>query len=120
MVGATSMMKWRHPKRFFCVLASLMVSEQGIVPRFFGTMDKFDPKPCQPYLRKFMDDKYPPSAIFLEYIPNLEMLDLNNYTQARMNQFLETIREIHKALVEHGDAKPRNLLIVRGDPERVV
>ncbi|TPX20461.1 hypothetical protein DIZ76_016350 [Coccidioides immitis] len=83
-------------------------------------MDKFDPGPCQPYLHAFANDEYPPSAIFLEYIPNLEMLDLNNYTQARMNKFLEGIREIHKALVEHGDPKPRNMLIVKGDRERVV
>ncbi|EFW22734.1 conserved hypothetical protein [Coccidioides posadasii str. Silveira] len=45
---------------------------------------------------------------------------VNNYTQARMNKFLEGIREIHKALVEHGDPKPRNMLIVKDDPERVV
>ncbi|OJD13344.1 hypothetical protein AJ78_06202 [Emergomyces pasteurianus Ep9510] len=64
------------------------ICEKGIVPRFFGTIDKFDPGPCQPYLRHFANDVYPPSAIFLEYIPNLEMLDLNNYTQARMNMFL--------------------------------
>lgn len=83
-------------------------------------MDKFDPKPCQPYLRMFVNDEYPPSAIFLEYIPNLEMLGLNNYTQARMNKFLKGIREIHKALVENGDPKPRNMLIVKDDPERVV
>ncbi|EAS27714.3 uncharacterized protein CIMG_10319 [Coccidioides immitis RS] len=94
------------------------ICEQGIIPRFFGTMDKFDPGPCQPYLHAFANDEYPPSAIFLEYIPNLEMLDLNNYTQARMNKFLEGIREIHKALVEHGDPKPRNMLIVKGDRER--
>ncbi|WEW58199.1 hypothetical protein PRK78_003667 [Emydomyces testavorans] len=96
------------------------ICEQGIVPRFFGTMDKFDPKPCQPYLRMFVNDEYPPSAIFLEYIPNLEMLGLNNYTQARMNKLLEGIREIHQALVKHGDPKPRNMLIVKDDPERVV
>ncbi|KMU73141.1 hypothetical protein CISG_03402 [Coccidioides immitis RMSCC 3703] len=96
------------------------ICEQRIVPQFFGTMVKFDPKPCQPYLRTFVNDEYPPSAIFLEYIPNLEMLGLNNYTQARMNKFLEGIREIHKALVEHGDPKPRNMLIVKDDPERVV
>ncbi|KAL1961068.1 hypothetical protein VTO42DRAFT_4956 [Malbranchea cinnamomea] len=92
------------------------ICDQGIVPQFFGTMDKFDPKPCQPHLCTFVNDEYPPSAIFLEYIPNLEMLDLNNYTQAQMNKFLVGVHEIHKALVEHA----RNMLIVRDDPERVV
>ncbi|KKZ65631.1 hypothetical protein EMCG_08538 [[Emmonsia] crescens] len=96
------------------------VCEQGIVPQFLGTMDKFDPMPCQPYLANFLNDEYPPSAIFLEYIPNLEMLHLHNYTQARMNNFLVGIRKIHKALVKHGDPKPRNMLIVKDDPERVV
>ncbi|KAL1850538.1 hypothetical protein Plec18170_006823 [Paecilomyces lecythidis] len=68
----------------------------------------------------FLDDEYPPSAIFLEYIPNLEMIQLGNYTQQRMDNFITGIREIHKALVLHGDAKPRNMLVVKDDPDRVI
>ncbi|PGH13238.1 hypothetical protein AJ79_03797 [Helicocarpus griseus UAMH5409] len=96
------------------------ICDQGIVPQFFGTMDNFDAKLCHPHLDVFVNDEYPPSAIFLEYIPNLEMLHLHNYTEARMKNFLVGIRKINRALVEHGDIKPRNMLIVKDDPERTV
>ncbi|KMP03553.1 hypothetical protein CIRG_03245 [Coccidioides immitis RMSCC 2394] len=97
------------------------IVSNGIVPSILlAPCSSLIQSHASPYLRTFVIDEYPPSAIFLEYIPNLEMLGLNNYTQARMNKFLEGIREIHKALVEHGDPKPRNMLIVKDDPERVV
>ncbi|CAI7652094.1 unnamed protein product [Penicillium glandicola] len=54
--------------------------DRGIVPDFLGSMRKFDPALCQPHLKKFLDDEYPPSAIFLEYIAGLEMIILDNYT----------------------------------------
>lgn len=94
--------------------------DRGIVPRFLGSMRKFDQSLCQPYLEMFLDDEYPPSAIFLEYIPNMEMITLNNYTQQRMDNLIAGIREIHKTLVLHGDLKPRNMMVVKDDPERVI
>lgn len=90
------------------------------MPRFLGSMRKFDQSLCQPYLEMFLDDEYPPSAIFLEYIPNMEMITLNNYTQQRMDNLIAGIREIHKTLVLHGDLKPRNMMVVKDDPERVI
>lgn len=85
-------------------------------------MRKFDPShpSFQPHLRKFLEDEYPPSAIFVEYIPNLEMIHLHNYTKARMDNLVNGILEIHKAFVLHNDASPRNMLVVKDDPERVV
>ncbi|EDN05191.1 hypothetical protein I7I51_05790 [Histoplasma capsulatum] len=96
--------------------------DKRIIPRFLGTIDKFDPRACQPHLNMFLEDEYPPSALFLEYISNLEMLHLHNYTEARMDNFIEGLREIHKAGVLHHDVKPRNMLIVKDDPnpDRVV
>ncbi|KAJ9243486.1 hypothetical protein DTO280E4_5601 [Paecilomyces variotii] len=94
--------------------------DRGIVPRFLGSMEKFDPSFCQPHLKMFLHDEYLPSAIFLEYIPNLEMIQLHNYTPQRMNNLLNSIREIHSALVRHKDPKPRNMMIIKDDPERVV
>lgn len=49
-------------------------------------MDKFDPKLCQPHLKMFLEDEYPPSALFLEYIPNMEMINIHNYTEVRIEQ----------------------------------
>lgn len=47
------------------------------------------------------------------------MIQLETYTPQRMDNFLISIQEIHKALVCHKDPKPRNM-IVKDDPERVV
>ncbi|KAJ5614742.1 hypothetical protein N7528_008396 [Penicillium herquei] len=61
--------------------------DRGIVPNFLGTIRNFDPSLFQPdfqtYLNHFMDDdEYPPSAIFLEYIPGLQMIEPTvNFTQ---------------------------------------
>ncbi|KAL1963350.1 hypothetical protein VTN77DRAFT_8471 [Rasamsonia byssochlamydoides] len=73
--------------------------DRGIVPQFYGTIE---------------------NAILFEYIPNLEMIHLHNYTRKRMDKFIEGIQQIHKAFVRHKDAKPRNMLVVEDDPERVV
>lgn len=78
------------------------------------------PTLCQPHLKKFLDDEYPPSALFLEYILGLEMNPLENYTPQRVNNFLEGIRQIHKALVRHRDPKPRNMMIVADGSDRAV
>lgn len=68
----------------------------------------------------FLGDEYLPSAIFLEYIPKMEMIHLHNFTEQRMNSFIEGIREIHKALVRHRDPKPRNMMTIQDDPERTI
>ncbi|KAK9366983.1 hypothetical protein V1509DRAFT_641104 [Lipomyces kononenkoae] len=59
--------------------------DRGIVPNFLGSMRKFDASLWQPHLQMFLDDEYPPSTIFLEYINGLEMIGLHNYTQRRMD-----------------------------------
>ncbi|KAJ5083950.1 hypothetical protein NUU61_008529 [Penicillium alfredii] len=94
--------------------------EKGIVPYFLGSIRKFDPSLCQPHLKPFLEDEYLPSAIFLRYIPNLQMLDLRNYTPQRMKNLVSCIAEIHKALVWHGDPMPRNMMIIKDDPDRVI
>lgn len=83
-------------------------------------MRKFDPSPCPSHLKKFLDDEYPPSAIFLEYIENMEMISLENHTQQRIDNFVEGMEQINKALVLHNDTKPRNMMVVIDTPERVV
>lgn len=94
--------------------------DRGIVPNFLGSMRKFDPSSCLPHLRMFLDDEYPPSALFLEYIAGLEMITLENYTPQRMDNIICGIQQIHKALVRHCDPKPRNMMVVTGTTERVV
>lgn len=48
------------------------------------------------------------------------MLSLENYTQARMDNLISGIKQIHEAMVRHRDPKPRNMMIVTGSPDRVV
>ncbi|KAL4926311.1 uncharacterized protein BDV17DRAFT_283429 [Aspergillus undulatus] len=67
----------------------------GIVPRFLG---------------------YTPSALFLEYIPNMEMIDIHNFTSQRADRLVLYIRKIHEALVLHNDPQPRNMMLVT-EPE---
>ncbi|KAL4969494.1 uncharacterized protein BDV14DRAFT_84402 [Aspergillus stella-maris] len=87
------------------------VCDRGIVPRFLGAMRKFDPSLCLPQLRKFVRDEHLPSALFLEYIPNMEPLQLHNFTTERADNLMEGIRQIHNALVLHNDPKPRNKML---------
>jgi serine/threonine protein kinase len=94
--------------------------DRGIVPQFYGAIERLDLLHYQPHLRMFLDDKHPPNAILLEYIPNMEMIYPYNYTKKRGEALIRGIQEIHRALVLHCDAKPRNMMIIRDDPERVV
>lgn len=68
----------------------------------------------------FLDGKHPPSAILLEYIPNMQQLHWTNYTKKRMDSFIDGLNQIHQAAVEHSDLYPRNMMVVEGDPERAI
>lgn len=43
-----------------------------------------------------------------------------NYSEARYRHAIDGMKEIHKALVHHRDIYPKNILIVPGEPDRVV
>lgn len=85
-----------------------------------GVIENIDPALWQPHLRAFVEDEYRPTAILLEYIPNMEELHWSNYTEKRMRNFVDGMKEIHGALIEHSDVYPRNMMIVKGDPERAI
>lgn len=101
-------------------LAQAGVCARGITPQFYGATENIDPTLCQPHLKAFLRDEYRPTAILLEYIPNMEELNWKNYTEKRMQNFIDGISEIHNALVEHSDIHPRNMMDVNGDPERAI
>ncbi|KAI9824125.1 MAG: hypothetical protein M1819_001080 [Sarea resinae] len=96
------------------------ICEKGIVPQFYGSIEQIRPKLWQPNLDMFAEDKYLPSAILIEYIPDMRMLDLATYTPKRMEKFIDGLKAIHEALVLHQDAKPHNMMVVPGDPDRVL
>ncbi|OXV11424.1 hypothetical protein Egran_00815 [Elaphomyces granulatus] len=74
-----------------------------MIPRYYGTIENLDPKLYQPHLNDFLEDEYPPKAILLEYIPNMQMLYWTNYTKKGMDNFIKGLQQIHEALVEHSD-----------------
>lgn len=43
-----------------------------------------------------------------------------NYSDALYPQAIEVMQEIHRAGVHHRDIYPKNLLLVRGNPDRLV
>ncbi|PWY68464.1 hypothetical protein BO70DRAFT_390357 [Aspergillus heteromorphus CBS 117.55] len=82
--------------------------DRGIVPRFYGTLEKIDPTLHQPYLDMFLQDELAPNA----------MLTFENYTKDSMEWLIKGIADIHDALIEHGDPHPRNMMVVGGSPGR--
>ncbi|EEP79938.1 predicted protein [Uncinocarpus reesii 1704] len=96
------------------------VCARGITPRFYGTVENIDPTQSLPHLQSFVNDEHPPTAILLEYIPNMKELKWTNYNASRMQNFIDGLNAIHGALVYHDDVHPRNMMIVEEDPERAI
>ncbi|KAF2150397.1 hypothetical protein K461DRAFT_295681 [Myriangium duriaei CBS 260.36] len=57
--------------------------DAGIVPRFIGAFDKFDPGTALPHLADFVDDDLRPNPVLMEYVPDLQMIDLTSFTEQR-------------------------------------
>jgi hypothetical protein len=96
------------------------VTKTGYVPNFYGNINNLELKLWQPHLDMFLPDTNLPSAIFLEYIPDLCQLHLGTYSKERMEKFRKAIIAINDALVMHNDLRSRNFMIAPGDPDRVV
>lgn len=92
----------------------------GIAPKLYGVVENIDINQALPHLSHFNVDKTPPSAIILEYIPNMKEIWWETYDKKRMQRFREAIIKIHEALVYHGDTHPRNMLWLEDEPERVI
>ncbi|RAL14144.1 uncharacterized protein BO97DRAFT_433256 [Aspergillus homomorphus CBS 101889] len=118
--------KGRDLNRFRCefnACQKLLASgacERGVVPKCYGYIDRMDPAAFAPVLRHFAHDKLQPRAILLEYLPNAESLNCVNYSDALYSQAIEGMEEIHRAGVHHQDLYSKNLLLVHGDPDRLV
>ncbi|KAJ5177864.1 uncharacterized protein N7500_000563, partial [Penicillium coprophilum] len=96
------------------------VCTHGFIPEFHGYIDRIDPVAFSPTLQHFAHDKLKPKAIILEYLPNAESLNCVNYSDTLYPQAIEGMKEIHRAGVHHRDIYPKNLLLVRGTPDRLV
>ncbi|OJJ50297.1 hypothetical protein ASPZODRAFT_58423 [Penicilliopsis zonata CBS 506.65] len=92
--------------------------QRGVIPDFYGTITKIQPK-LWPTLDKFHEDELPPNAVLIEYIPNMQQMDLTTFSTERLVKLREILDEFHQARVLHGDPKPRNMMVC-SDPERVL
>ncbi|KAL4817228.1 hypothetical protein BDW67DRAFT_183898 [Aspergillus spinulosporus] len=116
----------RDMNRFRCELKAYMnlrehgVCERGFVPYFYGHIDRINPTAFYPAFQHFAHDKYRPRAILLEYLPNAESLNCENYSETCYCQAIEGMKQIHAAHVHHRDIYPKNILVVPGDEKRMV
>lgn len=72
------------------------ICARGIAPQFY-----IDSTLCESHLKAFVKDKYRPTAILSEYIPNMKELHWTYYNAKRMKNFIDGIVAIHGALIEH-------------------
>lgn len=61
----------------------------------------------------FREDKLPPNAVLIEYIPDMESIDLSDSSKDYLVKLRQILDDIHRAGILHGDAKPRNMMISR-------
>jgi RIO-like serine/threonine protein kinase len=90
------------------------------VPKFYGSIQRIQPKEWQPHLDMFLKEEFPPKAILMEYIPHLHEIEVSTYSKDRMTRSISILRDIHKAGVLHGDPLPRNIMVAPGPPDRTL
>lgn len=118
--------KGRDLDRFRCELNAYKklltsgVCSRSFVPKFYGYIDRMDPAAFHPAFQHFAQDKFKPRAILLEYLPDAEALNCVNYSDELYPQAIEGMKEIHRAGVHHQDIYPKNILVVHGNPDRLV
>ncbi|KAJ5964875.1 uncharacterized protein N7479_004751 [Penicillium vulpinum] len=112
--------RFRNEAKAYNNLHSFDVCDSGLVPKYYGSIDRIDPSCHKPWLDSFLNDKFHPSAILLEYLAGSEPLNCVNYSKERLSKAMESLVQVHEALIVHNDLYPENILIVPGTPERVV
>ncbi|KJF61386.1 uncharacterized protein CIMG_12363 [Coccidioides immitis RS] len=93
----------------------------GYVPQFYGYVLSLNPAALGPHdLDTFKARCRPPmcnsDGISAKPLP----INCCTYSKERMAKAVNGIQQIRSALVEHNDPYPKNILIVPGDPERVM
>ncbi|KAJ5169290.1 uncharacterized protein N7500_002073 [Penicillium coprophilum] len=120
---------FKNESRAYSRLKARGFCERGSVPDFYGVVENIDPeaKGWQPQLKEFHDKTFPrgldpkarPNGVLMEYIPDVNILELSNYTETRAHKLRQLLFEIHEAGIVHLDPYPRNMLI-QGDSDRVL
>ncbi|BCR90477.1 uncharacterized protein ACHE_60363A [Aspergillus chevalieri] len=75
---------------------------QDIVPDFLDVIKSIDPNDCNEqwalHPKRFREDGLPLNAVLIEYIPNIQELNLGTYTDEQAKAFYEILQETHEAL----------------------
>ncbi|OGM48836.1 hypothetical protein ABOM_003013 [Aspergillus bombycis] len=85
--------------------------DKGYIPDFYGLIKQINPVEWSPHLTKFLEDRLPPNAVLLEYVPDLQQIDLSTFSIDRIYRLRRILSEIHDAGVYHGDPYPRNIMV---------
>ncbi|EJP70486.1 ChaC-like protein [Beauveria bassiana ARSEF 2860] len=94
--------------------------DRGVVPDFYGIIREIDVL-LWPFLSPFVNDKFRPDAVFIEYIPNAEPCQISNFSEHNLARFAQVLSEFHQMELLHGDSLPRNMLVVKQEPrDRIV
>lgn len=56
----------------------------------------------------------------MEYLPDPQEMNSVTYSPERMEKAIMSMRQVHRALIEHVDSYPKNILIIPGNPGRVM
>ena len=93
--------------------------KQGIVSDFYEMIKNIQ-SILWPDLNMFLEDKLPPNTILIEYILNMEPIELFNFSKHYLKQLHHILYDIHKTGVLHGDPKSRNMMISREEENKVL
>ncbi|RAK99280.1 uncharacterized protein BO80DRAFT_456602 [Aspergillus ibericus CBS 121593] len=85
--------------------------DRGYVPEFYGLVEQIKPADYLPHLKDFLQDTIYPNAVLMEYIPDIQPIDLSTFSEQRIHQLHQILREIHSTGVHHGDPYPRNMMV---------
>ncbi|KAJ5823066.1 hypothetical protein N7447_005406 [Penicillium robsamsonii] len=116
---------FKNESRAYSRLKARGFCERGSVPDFYGVVENidFEAEGCSRNSDKTfprgLDPKARPNGVLMEYIPDVNMLELSNYTEQRARNLRRLLLEIHEAGIVHLDPYPRNMLI-QGDSDWVL
>lgn len=94
----------------YCCLKAKRFCKRGVTPNFYGTITKIQLAEWLD-LHMFLEDKLPPNAILIEYIPNMKMVNLSNYSKQTLDTLFAILWGMHQARVLHEDSIPRNMMV---------
>lgn len=72
------------------------------------------------WINSIVLNRTPPNTILIEYVPNIQAIDLSTSSKTCLGRLREILDEIYEAKVLHGDPKPRNMMVSLGKQDRVL